>query len=54
MTPLLEPDTVATPLANVMAVAVPMFTAVPELLLTVGLLAPIAWAPPNVKLFDPA
>ena len=36
MTPLLEPETVATPLVKLIAVAVPKFTAVPDELVTVG------------------
>src|SRR5581483_42399 len=53
MTPLLEPDTVATPLAKVMAVADPKLMAVPELLVTLGLFDPMVLAPPKVRFFDP-
>ncbi len=35
--PLFAPDTEATPAVNVMAVAVPKVTGVPEALVTVGL-----------------
>src|SRR3954469_6411775 len=37
-----------------MDVAVPKVVGVPELFVTVGLLAPIAAAPPNVRLWEPA
>ena len=53
MTPLLEPDTVATPLVNVIAVALPKLIALPDELLTVGLNAPIELAPLNVRLLLP-
>ena len=54
ITPLLLPETVATPLVNVTAVADPNAVAVPELLLTVGCV-PLAAvdAPPNVRLLPP-
>jgi hypothetical protein len=51
--PLLEPDTVATPLVKLIAVAVPKAVAVPELFVTVGENEPIELAPPNVRLWDP-
>jgi hypothetical protein len=53
MTPLLEPETVATPLENVVAVALPKLTAVPEALVTVGVWVPMALAPPKVRFFEP-
>ena len=54
ITPLLEPEMDATPLAKLIGVAVPKATAVPEELLTVGLLASgLADAPPNVRLCEP-
>ncbi len=53
MTPLVDPETVEIPLANVMAVVEPNAIAVPEELLTVGLFEPCAWAPQKVRLFEP-
>src|SRR3954451_20831391 len=47
ITPLLAPETEATPLVNVIAVAAPKLVAVPVPLETVGLLAPIVPAPPK-------
>ena len=54
MTPLLEPDTVATPLVKVIAVVEPNAIAVPELFVTVGLFAPIEPAPLKVRFLLPA
>ena len=54
MTPLLEPDTLATPFVKVIAVVEPNAIAVPELFVTVGLLAPIELAPLKVRLLPPA
>ncbi len=53
MTPLLAPETVATPFVNVIVVAVPNATAVPFLSVTVGWKAPIVPAPENVRLLSP-
>jgi hypothetical protein len=53
MTPLVVPDTVDTPLVKVMAVVDPKLTAVPELLVTVGVFDPIVLAPLKVRFFDP-
>ena len=53
MTPLLEPLTVACPLVKVMAVAVPKLTAVPVVLVTVGLNEPMALAPVKVRVWEP-
>ncbi len=53
MSPLLEPETVATPLAKVMVVAVPKLTCAPVLSVTVGLLEPIEAAPEKVRLLSP-
>src|SRR5690242_5821886 len=46
MTPLLEPDTVETPLLKVMFSLLPKVTTAPFLAVTVGLLLPMAVAPP--------
>jgi hypothetical protein len=53
MTPLVVPDTVATPLVKVIAVVDPKVMAVPELLVTVGAKDPIVLAPAKVRFFDP-
>jgi hypothetical protein len=54
MTPLLEPETVATPLEKEMAVDEAKLTAVPEALVTVGVvLLGLALAPPKVRFCDP-
>ena len=53
MTPLFEPDTVATPLVNVIVSAVPNATAVPVFEVTVGWLEPIVPAPLNVSVWSP-
>jgi hypothetical protein len=53
ITPLLEPDTEATPLVNVMAVGEPNVTGAPELSATVGWCSPIVLAPPNDRLLEP-
>ncbi len=54
MTPLDVPETVATPFVKVMAVAVPKFVAVPDELVTVGVLSSgLADAPPKVRLCEP-
>jgi hypothetical protein len=47
--PLFAPDTLATPLANVIAVAEPKAIAAPDAFVTVGLNVPIELAPPNVR-----
>src|ERR1700674_5554918 len=56
ITPLLFPATVGTPLVNVIAVAEPKTTAVPLLLVTVGLVAGLdeACAPEKVRFLPPA
>jgi hypothetical protein len=51
--PLLEPDTLATPLVNVMVSAVPNVTAVPVLDVTVGWYAPMTLAPLKVNAWSP-
>jgi hypothetical protein len=52
--PLFEPDTVATPLAKVIGSDVPKFTAVPVLLLTVGLVPlGLTLEPLKVRLLSP-
>ena len=54
MTPLEVPETVATPLVKLREVAVPKFVAVPDELVTVGLLPlGLAEAPANVRLCEP-
>ena len=53
MTPLLEPVTVACPLVKVMAVEVPKLTAVPVVLVIVGVWVPMALAPLKVRVFEP-
>ena len=53
ITPLLEPDTLATPLVKVIVSAVPKATAVPVLELTVGWLAPMVPAPLKVSAWSP-
>src|SRR3954454_2695540 len=53
ITPLLAPDTVATPLVNVIAVAVPKSVAVPTSLETVGWKVPLLLAPPKVRVLLP-
>src|SRR5947199_6671175 len=53
ITPLLEPDTLATPLVKVIVSAVPKATAVPVLELTVGWLAPMVFAPLKVSVWSP-
>jgi hypothetical protein len=50
---LLELETVATPLLNVMVSAVPKLVAVPVLLVTVGVKEPMAPGPPKVRLLGP-
>src|SRR5213594_3213907 len=54
MTPLLDPPTLELPLTVVIVVGDPKLTAVPVLLVTVGLFEPIVAAPPNVRLLSPA
>src|SRR4051794_10725473 len=53
MTPLFDPETDATPFVTVIAVAVPRLTAVPELLVTVGVCEPLTLAPAIVRLLLP-
>ncbi len=53
ITPFVEPETVATPLANVIAVFEPKLTWAPAALLTVGLVAPAVPAPAKVRVCDP-
>jgi hypothetical protein len=53
MTPLLDPVTVATPLAKVIVVAVPKLVAMPEAFVTVGWVVPAVAAPENVRVFGP-
>jgi hypothetical protein len=54
ITPLLEPETVATPAEKLTAVDEPNGTGVPELSLTVGTVPPGALlAPENVRLCEP-
>jgi hypothetical protein len=55
MAPLLPPDTVATPLLKLIAVADPNGTAVPLLFLTVGTVTGLAElpAPEKIKLLIP-
>jgi hypothetical protein len=53
MTPLVVPETVDTPLVKVMVSGVPKLTAVPALLVTVGVFDPIVLAPLKVRFFDP-
>jgi hypothetical protein len=52
ITPLLLPETVATPLVKVIAVAVPKFTAVPELFVTVGWVTGLGEADAPEKVSD--
>ena len=55
ITPLLLPDTVATPLVNVIVVAVPKLTAEPLLSFTVGVVDGLVdeLAPEKVRLLSP-
>ena len=53
ITPLFDPDTLATPLVKVIVSAVPKATAVPVLEVTVGTLAPMVLAPLNVSVWSP-
>ena len=55
ITPLFAPATVATPLVNVIVVAVPKLVAAPVLSLTVGVVAGFVelFAPLNVRLWSP-
>ena len=55
ITPLFEPATVATPVVNVIVVAVPKLVATPVLSLTVGVVAGFVemFAPLNVRLWSP-
>jgi hypothetical protein len=48
-----DPDTVATPLVNVIGVDVPKATAAPDELVTVGLNDPIEDEPEKVTLWEP-
>src|SRR5438132_913790 len=52
ITPLLEPDTLATPPLKVIVSAASKFTAVPDLLLTVGMKEPMVLAPLKVRLLS--
>ena len=54
MTPLLAPETLATPALKLIAVAVPKAVAVPLALETVGAVAlGLLAAPPKVRLWEP-